>query len=81
MSSVLGVPSFYAHVINGLFVLVSIVILVLYYSKIIRMGPYFGVILTLLFSICIGVHGISHSLLEAQYGYNPLLLGSFKVIE
>jgi hypothetical protein len=80
MSSIFGVPSFYAHVINGILVLASVVILVLYYSKIIRMGPFFGLILTLLFSICIGVHGISHLLLEAQYGYNPLNLSTLKLI-
>ena len=40
------------------------------YSKIIVLEPYKLVMLTLLFSLGVGVHGISHLGLEKIYGYN-----------
>jgi hypothetical protein len=42
------------------------------YSKIRNLDPYSLIILTLLFSISIGIHGLSHLGLEKFYKYNPM---------
>ena len=65
-------PSFYAHIINGLLMLAAFVLLYKNYSKISNLEPYKLIVLTLIFSICVGVHGLSHLGLETIYNYNPL---------
>jgi len=72
MQSIFFVPSFYAHVINGILILIAIIVLYKYYSKISRLEPYKLVILILMFSIVIGLHGLSHQGLEKNYNFNPL---------
>ena len=65
-------PSFYAHIINGLLILIAFVLLYKNYSKISNLEPYKLIVLTLILSICVGVHGLSHLGLETIYNYNPL---------
>jgi hypothetical protein len=67
-------PSFYAHIINGVLLLTAVVVILINYKKITRYDGYPGstVILILLLSIAIGIHGISHLGLESVYSYNPL---------
>jgi hypothetical protein len=65
-------PSFYAHVINGILLLVAFILLCQNYRSIINMDKYRLILLVLLFSIATGVHGLSHLGLEKTYGYNPL---------
>lgn len=72
MNSIYNKPSFYAHAINGILLLFSIIILYINYSKISKEEPYKIIILILLFSIAIGVHGLSHLGLEKEYNFNPL---------
>lgn len=72
------IPSVYAHIISGAFLFLSIIFLTFYVSKISSRDPLQIVGLLLLFSIAMGVHGISHMGLESLYGYNPLLLVSGK---
>jgi hypothetical protein len=67
-------PSLYAHIMSGIFVMASIVYLVLNYSKITSKDPYQMVALMLLFSIALGVHGLSHLGLERVYGYDPYFM-------
>jgi hypothetical protein len=67
-------PSFYAHIMNGLILLVAFIILYKNYSKISNLDPYKKLILTLLFSIGVGVHGLSHLGLEQIYNFNPMQL-------
>ena len=52
--------------------LVALFCLVSCYPKLRKLGVYEGLVLTLLFSIAIGLHGVSHLGLEKQYGYNPI---------
>lgn len=52
--------------------LLALFCLVTCYSQIRKMDPYRTLVLTLLFSIAIGLHGVSHLGLEKQYGYNPV---------
>ena len=67
-------PSLYAHVINGILLLVAFILLYKNYSSIKSMDKYRLILLVLLFSIATGVHGLSHLGLEKNYGYNPLQL-------
>ena len=62
-------PSFYAHVLNALLMLVAVMLLVKHYRA---LRPYETIVVALLFSIGIGVHGLSHLGLETAYGFNPL---------
>jgi len=67
-------PSFYAHAINGILLFIAVIIIITNYSKITRLEAYPGrtVVLLLLLSIAVGIHGISHLGLERVYGFNPL---------
>jgi len=62
-------PSFYAHVLNAILILVAVMLLVKYYRT---LRPYEVIVVALLFSIGMGVHGLSHLGLETAYGFNPL---------
>ena len=65
-------PSFYAHIINGLLLLLALIILCKNYAKISSVEPYKLVVFILIFSLAVGVHGISHLGLEKIYHYNPI---------
>ena len=73
-SELLALPSFYAHAINGILLLVAIILLFKNYSSIKNVDNYKIISLILLFSLAAGVHGLSHLGLERIYGYNPLQL-------
>jgi hypothetical protein len=60
-----------AHSLNGFLILVILVISIVYASKIKLLDVYNLLVLLLLFAILIGLHGISHALLEKQYNYVP----------
>lgn len=68
----MNAPSLYAHAMSGVLMAISVLYLVVYSSKIMSRDPYQILVLILLFSVAIGVHGISHTGLEVVYGYNPL---------
>ena len=65
-------PSVYAHIINGLVLLLAFILLYKNYANIRNLSPYKLIIIVLMFSICIGIHGLSHLGLEENYGYNPI---------
>lgn len=69
-------PSFYSHIISSLFLFIAFILIYMNYSKIIRLEPYKLIILLILLSLSIGIHGLSHLGLEKNYGYNPM---SFKL--
>lgn len=62
------VPSAYAHILNGLLLFAGVVYLFISRSR----NSYQILVLILLFSMAVGIHGISHMGLEYLYGYNPL---------
>lgn len=72
MNKIYLVPSVYAHIMNGILLLVALFILCKNYSKLITVEPYKILMLVLLLSISIGIHGLSHLGLEQQYNYNPI---------
>jgi len=65
-------PSLYAHILSGGLLFASILYLVLNSSKIFSRDPYQLLVLILLFSVAMGIHGLSHATLESVYNYNPL---------
>ena len=70
-------PSFYAHVLNGILLFIAMILLYTNYSKIIQLEPYKLLCLTLLLSLSVGIHGLSHQGLEKEYGYNPFAMNRF----
>lgn len=69
MPSIFTIPSVYAHVLNGLLILLAVILLKKHHRL---LRPYETIVVALLFSIGIGVHGLSHLGLETVYEYNPL---------
>lgn len=67
-------PSLYTHIINAILLLTAVILLFSNYSKIKNIESYKKFMLILLFSIVIGIHGLSHLGLESVYGYNPIIL-------
>ena len=65
-------PSILAHILSGGFMLVALVCLISCYPKLRKLDLYQGLVLTLLFSIAVGLHGVSHLGLEKEYNYNPM---------
>ena len=71
----------YSHAISGGLLLVSIVYFVMYSSQSMSKDAYQLLVLILLFSIALGIHGISHIGLEYVYNFNLLNLFTGKHIE
>jgi hypothetical protein len=65
-------PSIYAHFLHTILLVLAILLVFLNFSKIIHLEPFKIIVLLLLFSLVIGLHGMSHLGLEALYGYNPI---------
>jgi hypothetical protein len=63
------VPSFFAHILNALFLVVAVYLVYIHYSQLSKADPWKLVVLVLLFGIIVGVHGISHLGLEQTYGF------------
>lgn len=72
MENIYLLPSFYAHAINGILLFIAIVLLYKNYYKISRLEIYKKIILILILSTVIGIHGLSHQGLEKNYNFNPL---------
>ena len=61
-------PSILAHTLNGAFLIFSIILVFIYYSSLNKLS---AIIIAILFSIALGIHGLSHLGLEYVYGYSP----------
>lgn len=72
MNKIFLLPSVYAHIINGVLLFIAFIVFYNNYSKISNLEPYKLIILLLIFSLAVGVHGLSHLGLEKIYNYNPL---------
>jgi hypothetical protein len=60
--------------LNGGLLFLAVILGVLNYRIFSRLPIVQMVTLTLILSIAVGVHGLSHAGLESAYGYNPLKL-------
>jgi len=72
MYKIYEVPSIYAHIMNGILLLISVILIYRNYSAISRLAASEKVKLVLLFSLAVGLHGLSHLGLEYIYKFNPL---------
>jgi hypothetical protein len=59
-------PSIAAHILQGLLLLVSVVAIAL---NVKALDAYRGLVILLLVTICVGIHGISHLGLEKEYRF------------
>ncbi len=67
-------PSIMAHEFGGLIVMAAVVYAVINISNIQKLDIYHTLVLILLFSMVMALHGVSHLLLEKEYNYVPLNL-------
>jgi hypothetical protein len=65
-------PSFYAHALNGLFLLIAILLVIMNRNELKRLKPSKMIIIVLLFSLGFGIHSLTHLGLEKVYGFNPI---------
>lgn len=68
----LGIPSFYAHILNGTLTFFAVVLVLANLNAIKNMNTFNMLVILLLLAIAIGIHGLSHQGLEKQYHFNPL---------
>ena len=67
-------PSIMAHMLNGLLLFIAVVYVLFNLPKIQTLDTCNVLIVILLFSIAMGVHGLSHLFLEKEYNYVPFNL-------
>lgn len=72
MYEIYTAPSIYAHMMNAILLFISVILIYRNYSTISRIAATEKVKLVLLFSLAIGLHGLSHLGLEYMYKFNPL---------
>lgn len=69
---VFSAPSFWAQASTGILLIIAVIVIYNNYDDIKNLNAYNSLILLLLFTIVIGIHGLSHLGLEAVYGFNPI---------
>ena len=72
MYKIYEAPSIYAHMLNAILLFISVILIYTNYSTISRLAASEKVKLVLLFSLAVGLHGLSHLGLEYVYKFNPL---------
>ena len=77
----LKLPSFFATALTGL-IMVAILLTVMFsWSKVKNFTLYEKIIVSALFGMVIGVHGLLHLGMEATYHFNPLSDDKLKKLE
>jgi uncharacterized membrane protein HdeD (DUF308 family) len=59
---------------NGIFMGIALILTIIYFTQVRNLDIYRTLVLILLFAIVLGVHGISHLLLEKEYLFVPFNL-------
>jgi|UniRef100_A0A6C0B6K4 hypothetical protein len=77
MEKLFTVPSIMTHTLNGGLLLLGGILIAVNFSFIRRLPTLQLIILVLILSIAVGVHGLSHVGVESAYGYNPLKIFGF----
>ena len=72
MYEIYTAPSIYAHIMNAILLFISVILIYTNYSTISKIAATEKVKLVLLFSLAVGLHGLSHLGLEYMYKFNPL---------
>jgi hypothetical protein len=65
-------PHFYAHILASISLVVAIILLIVNYKKLIRLDGLELVKIFSVLAIAIAAHGQGHTILEKEYGYNPV---------
>jgi hypothetical protein len=65
-------PSFFALFITGLLVLFIVILFASNFKQFYRLNYYQQITLLSFITLAIGIHGLIHLGLEANYGFNPL---------
>lgn len=73
-------PSFIAHAITGILLLVVILLVIFYFNDIKNLSIDKIIGILLLFIIAIGIHGLLHMGEEIYFNYNPLN-GNWAIID
>lgn len=75
MDNYLGQPAIYAHIINGTLVFTAVVFVLWNIVSLQSMDIYKKIVLMLLISISVGIHGLSHFEFQRMYKYNQMHYG------
>ena len=65
-------PSIMAHILNGLLLLITLWFSLYHYHTLVNLEVYQKLVLLLLLTVTVGLHGLSHLGLEQAYRLNPL---------
>lgn len=65
-------PSISAHILNGLLFLVFLIYVFINKKSLQNLSFYQTLVIFMLITIAVSIHGISHAILEKQYNFNPL---------
>jgi len=71
-TSIFTKPSFYAHAINGVAILIAIILIFANFNRLKKLDIYKIITLVISFGVLIGIHGLLHLGLETHYNYNPI---------
>ncbi len=72
MNKVYLAPSFYAHLLQSIILLLALIYFFINYTYFTKLSQYQILVLLLLSAGVIGIHGLTHSELENIYRFNPL---------
>jgi hypothetical protein len=67
-------PSILTHGLGGIILLIAVGTMVVYFKQVQKYDIFQVIIILLLLSCTVSIHGISHAVLEKSYNYNPLTL-------
>jgi hypothetical protein len=59
--------------LNGFLLVIGTIFFLFHYKKLTSLEPYKLILIIFIFSIAVGLHGLSHLGLETIYNFNPLL--------
>ena len=77
MEKFFKIPSVMTHTLNGGLLLLGVLLIALNFTFIRKLPALQLIMLVLLLSIAVGVHGLSHVGVEKAYGYNPIKIFGF----
>jgi len=65
-------PHFYAHILSTFVLLISVILLAINYKKLFKQDGLEIVKILSVLAIAIAAYGNSNTILDKEYGYNPL---------
>lgn len=63
------IPSFYAHILNGILTAFAVLLVLVNMNEIKKMGTFNMLVIVILLAIAVGLHGLSHQGLERDYKF------------